>query len=162
MPKESQLWTVVRRTLLPYGILKRIENILEDGTPDVAYTLRGVDGWLELKDLDAWPAREGTVVRLDHYTAAQRLWHRQWRGVGGRCHVLARVRGHGVEYGDDLDILRVRTDDELFLFDADESAVALGVSWTRENWTQHAVWSATGRFDGRALLGALTRPLRAL
>ena len=52
-----------------------VENRVYPGTPDVNY----VEGWIELKVLEAWPVRASTIVSIDHYTQQQRVWlRRRW------------------------------------------------------------------------------------
>ena len=52
---EAALWRRVRKGLP--GHLVRVENAVEAGTPDVNYCIDGAEGWIELKQLDRWPAR---------------------------------------------------------------------------------------------------------
>ncbi len=66
--------------------------------PDVVYCLDGDVGWIELKQIDRWPVRPSTPVRVRHFTAGQRLWLRQWARGGGRCFVLLRVGETWQEY----------------------------------------------------------------
>lgn len=63
-----------------------IENSAYPGTPDVNY----VEGWLELKWVDRWPARGG-ILRLPHFTPQQRIWLRRRNLMGGKAHVLLWV-----------------------------------------------------------------------
>lgn len=56
------------------------------GIPDINYR----DGWLENKSIPRWPVRGG-VVRLDHYTPFQRLWHTRRSNCGGTVFVLLKV-----------------------------------------------------------------------
>lgn len=52
-----------------------VENSAYPGTPDVNY----VEGWIELKWVREWPAREGTAVPVKHFTPQQRVWlKRRW------------------------------------------------------------------------------------
>lgn len=96
---ESAFWRkVVRPALLPFGVLHRIENVTETGTPDVVYSLRrtridgpGRSGWIELKYVPAWPARQGSLFRFRKFTIDQADWLVEWRKVGGRACVLTRV-----------------------------------------------------------------------
>lgn len=57
------------------------------GTPDVAY----VGGWIELKELDKFPVRPTTPVRVRHFTPEQRAWHVAWEHHGGVSWVLLKV-----------------------------------------------------------------------
>ncbi len=66
--------------------------------PDVVYCLDGDVGWIELKQIDRWPVRSSTPVRVRHFTVGQRLWLRQWARGGGRCFVLLRVGEMRREY----------------------------------------------------------------
>lgn len=86
---EGALWDTVRTALLPWGALKRIENSVDLGTPDVLYCLRRprsvprvhVTGWVELKHLPAWPVRPDTPVVIDHLTREQVLFLEDWPGA---------------------------------------------------------------------------------
>lgn len=82
MTLESNAWAAVRRALAPYGRLVRVENRVEAGTPDVAYCLLGVSGWLELKS--------GAGLE-----AEQLLWAEEWSRAGGLWHLLRRGRRGG-------------------------------------------------------------------
>lgn len=67
--------------------MKPIENIVGTGTPDVNY----IDGWLELKLLDNWPAKAGTIVKFKRYTQNQRLWLIDRWTLGGRAFLVVKV-----------------------------------------------------------------------
>lgn len=91
---ESRLWKTTRDNLKPFGRLKRIENLLEEGTPDVSYTLRrkpvlpASSGWCELKFLPYYPKRPQTLVRIDHLTLDQVNWLNAEADAGGRAWLL--------------------------------------------------------------------------
>ena len=65
-----------------------VENPLHPGTPDVSY----VGGWIELKQIEEWPKRPSTVVRVEHNTPQQRIWQLRERKAGGTCWVLLQCR----------------------------------------------------------------------
>lgn len=87
---ESDYWKKVRPMLCGWDPV-RIEGAAE-GTPDVNHK----HGWIELKWLDDWPVRDYTVVRVDHYTQPQRVWHKRRCRAGGLCHVLIGIGGHSI------------------------------------------------------------------
>ncbi len=88
---EQRLWQRVRRALAPHGRVSRIENPLDPGMPDVSYCLGGVEGWLELKALPAWPKQLNTIVGPRLVRPAQRAWWVRQLAAGGRLHVLLAV-----------------------------------------------------------------------
>lgn len=49
----------------------RIENQVELGTPDVTYCNWGHGGWVELKHVSKYPAREATPIRFKRFTLEQ-------------------------------------------------------------------------------------------
>lgn len=56
-----------------------VENPAYPGTPDVQF----IGGWLELKYLEDWPAREETTIRIPHFSQQQRVWLlRRWLACG--------------------------------------------------------------------------------
>lgn len=64
-----------------------IENSIDAGTPDV----NCIAGWIELKQLPAWPVRELTPVRVPTFVPEQRMWLRKRCEHGGSAWVLLRV-----------------------------------------------------------------------
>lgn len=94
---ESLLWSgSVRPQMISFGQLKRIEDLIEKGTPDVIYCLRWLDeravmGWLELKKLKSWPTGEDTIIRLPHLSPEQVAFHERWGRAGAPCFLLAQV-----------------------------------------------------------------------
>jgi hypothetical protein len=85
MGKEASLWDLLRRELGPFAHFERVENRVNEGTPDVNYCFHGArgEGWLELKDIESWPARPDTIVHIEHVTEVQRAWWRARRAAGG-------------------------------------------------------------------------------
>lgn len=95
---ESLFWrNYVKRYLSSFGMLKRIENLLELGMPDVVYCLKAEQkepptaGWIELKYAHEWPKRASTEFHFPHLTKEQTLWLEEYSRIGGKCCVMARV-----------------------------------------------------------------------
>lgn len=69
---------------------ERIENIARNGTPDYAYCLNGVNGWIEFK------VHYGKLPgRCAHWTGPQRKWMRD-RKESNTIFLLLRVQGYDV------------------------------------------------------------------
>lgn len=89
--------SIVRPRLGRFGILRRIENRIGEGTPDVLYTLRrraalpAATGFIELKKAEHWPTGKGTPLRFNHFSVGQVAWMEEWASHGGRVCVLAQV-----------------------------------------------------------------------
>lgn len=64
-----------------------VENPVKPGTPDVNFS----DGWLELKVIEHWPAREDTVVHFDKLTQQQRIFARMRWQAGGSTWIFAKI-----------------------------------------------------------------------
>jgi hypothetical protein len=64
-----------------------VENPACPGTPDVYY----LNGWIELKEADNWPARPDTPLRLPHFKPHQRAWAIRHIHKGGICSMLLKV-----------------------------------------------------------------------
>ena len=89
---EATLRNYVRKGLHAKGVLTtHHEDALNTGIPDLSYSGGGVHGWIELKWLEAWPKRAGTVVRIPHYTKEQKHFLLSRGRAGGRCWLLLRV-----------------------------------------------------------------------
>lgn len=70
---------------------QRHEDRYSVGIPDLSFALGGVDGWLELKTIPAWPIRKATKVRVRHLTPEQVNWlgRREAAGFGAVFLLLA-------------------------------------------------------------------------
>ena len=89
---EATLRNYVRPRLAAKGVLTtHHEDALNSGIPDLSYSGGGVHGWLELKWLEAWPKRDATIVKIDHYTKEQKHFLLSRGRAGGRCWLLLRV-----------------------------------------------------------------------
>jgi len=102
MPPETQLWRIARMSLRPYGLMQRIETTTGSGVPDVSYAFstksRYGNGWIELKHVPRWPARDDSPLRIRNLSVHQVRWLRRWRETGGLSFLLMRV-------GDDFILL---------------------------------------------------------
>ena len=63
--------------------LVRVENLIEQGTPDLNCCYEGVEFWLELK------ADDGRIPRLSKYQIA---WHYRRHKAGGKSWILQRTQ----------------------------------------------------------------------
>lgn len=77
--------TVVKALVAYHGF--PVENPAKPGTPDIYF----IHGWIELKVIDAWPKRESTVVKIDHYTVQQRSFARVHMDRGGNVLFLLKI-----------------------------------------------------------------------
>ena len=88
---ESGLWKYLKRGMTGRWDAQRHEDETTPGIPDVSFGLKKVQGWIELKALDSWPARDRTPVRFKHLTEYQRRWLKKRGEAGGRCWLFVRV-----------------------------------------------------------------------
>ena len=76
--------------------LERIENVVGAGTPDLHCSNGVIEFWLELKQLDEFPARDSTpVLSSDTIRASQKAWMNCWTSRGVIAFVLVKI---GPEY----------------------------------------------------------------
>ena len=127
MAVEADLWQLTKNNT-PLGFFKRFEDRLGTGTPDVYYCIRGTSGWIELKHLYALPKRPATPVRVDHFTADQRGWHKSHAKSGG------------------VSWFWMRAGDEFFLLKGWVAAASIG-KLTAEELRASSVYHCNGRVD---------------
>ena len=76
--------------------LERIENVVGAGTPDLHCSNGVLEFWLELKQMDSFPARDSTpVLGADTIRASQKAWMNCWTSRGAIAFVLVKI---GPEY----------------------------------------------------------------
>jgi hypothetical protein len=91
MGTESQLWTFLNPRMLPYGRMVRVENGSAcAGTPDIYYNLKGCNGWIEGKHLDALPTGNRTPIVIPTLTIEQINWLTDEHDAGGRAFLFLR------------------------------------------------------------------------
>ena len=82
MPKESQLWTLVKQHIPKDAHVQRIETGLTGkGVPDLNYCQKGKEIWIELKSI------QGNKSQLSPFQIA---WIHNRAKAGGNCYVLIR------------------------------------------------------------------------
>lgn len=123
--KESDVRRKIVECLLPLDA-HAVENACNPGTPDIEY----IGGWIEVKYIPKWPARENSPLRVDHFTAVQRLW------------IKKRVRMGGVV------IVALRVGDDLLLFNGWDAAEFIGtlpkedlIDLARCHWENKTNWT---------------------
>ncbi len=93
MTSEAALRATVKKHLGIFGVLHRVENRCDKGTPDTAYALkwgeRTMSGWLELKEIDL-PKRLETPVNLK-LRPGQPEFADDWTKFGGACFLLVQI-----------------------------------------------------------------------
>lgn len=77
------------KSLRPLLDMSRVENTVDEGTPDVEGCLEGEQFWCELKAL-ARPVKPSTRIDLEVDTEQVR-WHRRRSKAGGRTWFLIQV-----------------------------------------------------------------------
>ena len=123
---EQRLYDWLQRKIGHCTMLERVENRVKKDTPDLYIAAKYGDaggfaqlhGWIELKVLDALPARATTTVKLPHWTTGQRYWAIRHRTYGGNTWLVVQVG------------------DEVFVFNAVELATN---DWTRAEWRSYGV-----------------------
>ena len=89
MASEDGTWKRLRNVLRDVHV-SRVENLTEDGMPDVNGCHEGCEFWIELKQLDEWPKRKSTKVKVG-MRESQLRWIAARGKAGGNVHVLAQV-----------------------------------------------------------------------
>ena len=87
MSAEKTMRRRVIRALKPLHAIA-VENGCGMGTPDVNLS---TGAWIELKSIDAWPARPETPLRIEHFSQEQRIWLLQRSKAGGEAWLLLKV-----------------------------------------------------------------------
>lgn len=67
------------------------EDSLSEGIADLSFSMYGVNGWIELKQVPKWPVKADTLIKPAHYTPEQVNWIRARGKRGGHCFVFIKV-----------------------------------------------------------------------
>jgi hypothetical protein len=123
---EQKLYDWLVRKVGHVAMLERVENRVKKDTPDLYFTTthgqalrpRPLQGWIELKVLDAFPVRPDTTVKLPGWTNGQRYWAIRHRRNGGHTWLVVQVG------------------DEVFVHHGTELATN---DWTQAEWRSFGV-----------------------
>lgn len=62
------------------------------GIPDLSYGINGINGWIELKQIEKWPKNDDTPVAPKKYTSLQVNWIISRGKKGGNCYIMIKVK----------------------------------------------------------------------
>lgn len=131
MSSERDMRRRVIRALRPLNAIS-VENGVGIGTPDINF----VDGWIELKSVEKWPADPDKPLAIRHFTQQQRVW------------LVKRCRAGGVA------LLLLKCGNDWLLFDGRVAAMAIGYC-PRTQLLFHSVDSWEGGLDEEGLVECL-------
>lgn len=103
--REQKLWDAMDAGLSQEVFRERVENMVNDGTPDVTCLCRGVQTMVELKAVMMLPRRAGSKVLGDNgLNTNQRNYCLDWTKRGGRYLIVigigvGRLRQHLALWG---------------------------------------------------------------
>jgi hypothetical protein len=86
MSSEKEFRKRVIKALKPLHAIA-VENGCGLGCPDINY----VNGWIECKSMDAWPARADTPLQIPHYSQDQRVFATIRTRAGGEVYFFLKV-----------------------------------------------------------------------
>lgn len=67
------------------------EDRYSEGIPDLSYGIDGVNGWIELKQIEKWPQATDALAKPKKFTAAQINWLSRRGKKGGYCFIAVKV-----------------------------------------------------------------------
>lgn len=105
-----------------------VENPVRPGTPDINY----IEGWVELKVLDKWPARPNTKIKVQCFTPQQRVWLRRRNKRGGAAFFLILI------------------DKDWLLFDGETAGLKVG-HMDKNEMIESSLMYSEGKLDDRML-----------
>lgn len=91
-----------------FGEVRRVENRIGKGTPDIVCCIRrdknspAVTAWIETKHAYEWPKRADTPLRFNHFEIEQVRWAEAWDRVDGRYGLLCQVEHDYLLFGADM------------------------------------------------------------
>ena len=67
------------------------EDQYSEGIPDLSFGINGVNGWIELKQIEKWPKKQITKVKPKKFTSEQINWINKREKKGGHCFILVKI-----------------------------------------------------------------------
>lgn len=127
---EAKVFAKIKNALHPCPIsLKRVENSMDTGTPDVYFTAVSNEGWIELKQIKSFPKRESTPIKIP-FRPGQYAW------LMSRYHMNPSTSGY----------LLIQIEDVLFLFKNEQ----IQEVYTREELLNKCCFMSNNRWSAIA------------
>lgn len=74
----------------PGAIFTRHEDMVSEGVPDLSYCFRGINGWIEVKQVDEWWPKRSKVIHTP-FRKSQAEWIARRYAYGGPMFGLCQV-----------------------------------------------------------------------
>jgi hypothetical protein len=88
MSAEANLWARLRTNMVGkyWCEATRHEDKFQRGIADISFCQNGIGGWMELKHVSDYPARDKTPIRMPHYSIDQKEFlEKKGKCMGNTC-----------------------------------------------------------------------------
>lgn len=89
--KENSFKKYLMKTMGTLWDAQSHEDQHSNGIPDLSFGALGVNGWIELKQVDDYPTHFGSLIKPKKYTPEQVNWIRKRDRKAGNCFVFVKV-----------------------------------------------------------------------
>lgn len=89
--RENTFKKYLVRTMGTRWDVQSHEDSYSENIPDLSFGLCNINGWIELKQIEKWPARKETLLKPSKYTSGQVNWLNKRNKKGGHCFVMMKV-----------------------------------------------------------------------
>ncbi|TXG97729.1 MAG: hypothetical protein E6R08_06315 [Nevskiaceae bacterium] len=98
---EQRMWDYLKDQMGRSWHAQRHEDKYCPDIPDISYGYAGMDGWLELKVLDGWPADPAKPISMPHLRSGQVNWlEDRYKHGNYSTNMLVAVGGRDGTFGD--------------------------------------------------------------
>lgn len=120
---EKELAQYLKKGMGKHWHMSILQEKYTEGIPDISFGCNGINGFIELKEIEKFPKKDTSIVKIPH--AEERHHQKQWlldrTQASGSCFVLVHIVQPDLYY----------------LFYGDEIAL-LGISWRKVDWDFYA------------------------
>jgi hypothetical protein len=89
--RENTFKKYIRKTMGTRWCMQSHEDMYSEGIADLSFSARGVNGWIELKQIAKFPDNAEVKIKPVKYTAEQVNWINRKQRFGGHSFVFVKV-----------------------------------------------------------------------